>query len=81
MKKRILGVIIVAVVAITAGWNFNQSENDVMLSDLALANVDALASGEDGETRYQSMGYCSPSEMNYKCVTRQTAEKCRRHCP
>ena len=46
MKKKILGVALIAAMAVAAGWNFNQSKNEVELSDLALANVEALASGE-----------------------------------
>ena len=46
MKKKIFGAVLIAAMAVTAGWNFNQSKNEVELSDLALANVEALASGE-----------------------------------
>ncbi|MCD8138056.1 MAG: NVEALA domain-containing protein [Parabacteroides gordonii] len=50
MKKKILGVAIIAAIAVTAGWNFNQSKNEINLSDLAIANVEALASGEVSPT-------------------------------
>jgi hypothetical protein len=43
MKKKILGVAIVAAIALVSGWNINQSKSDVALSDMALANVEALA--------------------------------------
>ena len=43
MKKKILGVAIIAAMALTASWNFNQSKNEVELSDLALANVEAIS--------------------------------------
>lgn len=46
MKKRILGVAIIAAVAVAAGWNFNQNKNEVDLSDLALAGMEALAKNE-----------------------------------
>lgn len=46
MKKKIFGVALIAAIAVTAGWNFNQNKNEVELSDLALANVEALASPE-----------------------------------
>ncbi|WP_455630193.1 NVEALA domain-containing protein [Parabacteroides sp.] len=49
MKKRIIGIAVMAAVALTTGWNINQSENDIKLSDLALDNVEALASGEGGD--------------------------------
>lgn len=48
MKKKIFGAALIAAMALAAGWNFNQSKNEVNLSDLALANVEALASGEGG---------------------------------
>jgi hypothetical protein len=46
MRKKTLSVVIIAAVAIVAGWNYQQSENEMELSDLALANVEALADGE-----------------------------------
>ena len=46
MKKKIFGVALIAAMAVAAGWNFNQSKNEVELSDLALANVEALARNE-----------------------------------
>ena len=42
--KKFIGIVLIA---ITAGWNFSQSEKKMELSDLALANVEALARGED----------------------------------
>ena len=48
MRKKILGIAVMAVVAVAAAWNINQSENEIKLSDLALDNVEALASGEGG---------------------------------
>ena len=45
MKKKILGIIVIAVVAITGAININlsQSTNGIMLK-----NIEALASGEGG---------------------------------
>ncbi|MBC8616855.1 hypothetical protein H8788_03815 [Parabacteroides faecis] len=43
--KLIIGFIAVAVIAL-AGWNINKSQNEVFVSELALANVEALAGGE-----------------------------------
>ena len=45
MKKIILSVAVVATAAI-AGWNYQQNQNKVEMSDLALANVEALAQSE-----------------------------------
>lgn len=47
--KKLLGIIAIAAIAAAAGWNFNQSQNDVELSDLALANVEALARNEGSD--------------------------------
>ena len=81
MEKSILKASIVAVFALIAGFNvYNAQKSDVM-SDLALANVEALASDESSTTnRYQTMGYCTPLDMNYMCTSRRTAESCQRPC-
>lgn len=50
MKKKILGIAVVAAIALAAGWNYNQSKNETKLNDLALANVEALAGGEEWAT-------------------------------
>ena len=46
MKKKVFSFIAFAAIAAVAGWNYNQNMNNVNLSDLALENVEALASGE-----------------------------------
>ena len=46
MKKKIFGAVLIAAMAVAAGWHFNQNKNEVELSDLALANVEALAQSE-----------------------------------
>lgn len=48
MKKKILGVTLITAMAVAASWSFNQNKNEVELSDLALANVEALANNESG---------------------------------
>ena len=48
------------VIALAAGWNFNQNENEVTISELALANVEALASGE-GDMYTCYTGGCAAS--------------------
>ena len=40
--KKLFGIISIAAIA-AAGWNYGLSQNEVELSDLALANVEALA--------------------------------------
>ena len=44
-------VAVIAVLAATAGWNYQHNDQNVRLSDLALENVEALASGEGGAVR------------------------------
>lgn len=48
MKKNILKASFVAAFAMIAGYSVYNSQKDVALSDIALANVEALASGESG---------------------------------
>lgn len=43
MEKKLIGVIAFAEIAAAAGWNYQQNKHEVVLSDLALENVDALA--------------------------------------
>lgn len=50
MKKALYAVAVIATIAI-AGWNYQQNK-EVELSDLALANVEALASGESTGCHY-----------------------------
>lgn len=56
MKKKIFGVALIATMAVAAGWNFNQSKNEVELSELALTNVEALANGESGGSTFYCCG-------------------------
>ena len=48
MKKRILGLMAIVVIAAVAAWNvyMSQSKNEMALSDVALENIEALASSE-----------------------------------
>lgn len=48
MKKKLISAAFVVAIALTAGYNVYTSQNKVALSDLALDNVEALASGEGG---------------------------------
>ena len=47
MKKNILKVTLVAAIALFAGYNVYSSQKTVEMSDLALANVEALAQDEN----------------------------------
>ena len=46
MKKNILKLTFIAAVAVVAGYTAYNSQKEVALSDLALANVEALAHNE-----------------------------------
>ena len=35
MKKKIIGSVLIAAIAVAAGWNFNQSKNEVEVSNNA----------------------------------------------
>lgn len=65
MRKKIFGIALMAAIAVTAGWNISQNENQVKLSDLALNNVEALASDESDSSDCRS--YCS-SDYRYSCI-------------
>jgi len=57
MKKKLLGMMIVAAIAIFASYNIYISRDSVKLSDLVLANVDALAQqGESGDSKIYCCG-------------------------
>jgi hypothetical protein len=66
MRKKIFSIVFVAAIAIAAAWNFTQSSKaEVELSDIALANVEALASGEGGlggkQAYMKGAGWCCGS--------------------
>lgn len=61
MGKKFFAAMIVVVVAIFAGYNVYQSQDNTKCSNLVLANIDALAN--NGEV---STGDCIPDER-YSC--------------
>lgn len=46
MKKKVFGAVALIAIAVAAGRNYQQSQQESELSDLTLVNVEALASGE-----------------------------------
>ncbi|WP_288361125.1 NVEALA domain-containing protein [uncultured Bacteroides sp.] len=48
MKKKLMGLIAIVAVAAVAGYNIYTSQSNVKLSDLALANIEALADPSEG---------------------------------
>ncbi len=72
--KKLLGIIAIAAIAAAAGWNFSQSQNEVELSDLAQANIEALARGEGGGIDQDGYKYiaspkacCEGGNAGHKC--------------
>lgn len=63
MKKKFLGIVAAVAVVAIAGVNYLQMNQDVELSDLALANVEALANEEWGGGKY-----CQWDSSNYNCT-------------
>jgi hypothetical protein len=66
MKKKILSIAMVTMVAVAAAWSYSSNNNDVALADLALSNVEALANGESSEAFTGATG-CVAVWENVNC--------------
>ena len=64
MKKNILKATLVAAFALIVGFNVYNSQKSDMMSELALANVEALAESELS----QKCGDCSTDKQVYCCT-------------
>ena len=51
MKNKLMGTISIVAVAAVAGYNMYSSRSEIRLSDLALANVEALAQNESNPNK------------------------------
>ncbi|WP_455673164.1 NVEALA domain-containing protein [Phocaeicola sp.] len=81
MEKNILKATLVAAFALFAGFNVYSSYKSDVMSDLALANVEALAlTGEESGTTYQTMSYCKPWTLTLSCTTRRLTDPCTHPC-
>lgn len=71
MMRKILGVIAVVAIAAVIGHNVFKSQKNVKLSDLVLANVEALAGGEigSGDPCYSDGKYNIDKPEVVKCGT------------
>ncbi len=71
MNKKIRAVMMFAVVALVAGINVYHSQRTVVISDIALANVEALAREEwyDGNCHWTNSKYllCEPDGTFSNC--------------
>lgn len=67
IKTRVLLSVLSIALAAIAGWNIVESQNKIELSDLALANVEALAQGEGSSSITAN---CDPISVvvTSKCV-------------
>lgn len=84
MKKNILKATLVAAFALFAGYNVYTSQKSDVMSDLTLANVEALAYGEDGGATITCSRSCSDgvgrcwirSNSGYCAFTGYQADSC-----
>ena len=68
MKKKLMGIVTIIAIAAVAGYNVYASRSNVKLSDLALANVEALADSSEG-SQSDCNTYCM---VSYTCIIRYT---------
>lgn len=64
MKKNIRAVMMIVAVALIAGVNVFNSQTAIAMSDIALANIEALADGESTDS--DCFIYCEP-DYRYSC--------------
>jgi hypothetical protein len=77
MKKMILGGIAVIVIAVLAAVNVNMnSQSENLLSDFALANVEALANGETGSGGGSGCGFAAYEYNNNWYEDTKTFRRC-----
>lgn len=69
MKKKILGIAMVAVIAATTSWGLSQDETDLLVSDIVLNNVEALANGEslDSPISWTRVPYNDGGNLGVNC--------------
>lgn len=66
MGKKLIGIIAFTAIAVAAGWNYQQNMDKVELSDLTLANVEALADPETDDEFFNKTG-CYAVWYDSKC--------------
>ena len=93
IAKKYFGLLAAVAVVAAAGWNYQQNKQSEGLSELVLANVEALATGEDFEvtcgrqegkcwtTDYSNMYNCGEYTMVYGCnFTGSMSDTCYNPC-
>lgn len=63
MKKKIMYAVAFVALAAVAGWNYQQNQKEVAMSDLTLENIEALASGEGSSDCTRECPY-----SGYMCI-------------
>lgn len=79
MRKRFFSIAVFAAVALTAGWNYQQNKQKAGLSDLALENIEALASGETSGS--YGCGYAAYEWDDDWYEDTKNFTKCKSGCP
>jgi len=79
MKKKFLTLIAVVAVVAIAGWNIIQNRSDNELSDVALANVEALASETIPAPSYNNISQTTPNGIYYICTSPGNSAICIGH--
>lgn len=70
MKKKIMYAVACVALAAIAGWNYQQNQKEIQLSDLAIANIEAIASGESGShcsSGCRSIGWGTSQVLKCDC--------------
>ena len=71
MKKNIIKSVFVVLLVLASGVNFYKSQKENVMSDVVLANVDALASDDEIIIKKEEVYYPQQGDANYgtvKCV-------------
>ncbi|EDU98762.1 hypothetical protein BACCOP_04230 [Phocaeicola coprocola DSM 17136] len=68
MKNNILKLVFASAFALVAGYSVYASQKKVEMSDLAMANIEALASGENDHSQKIWERYYRPDGTGYNCT-------------
>ena len=56
--KKIFGIMAIVAVAVAAGWNFSQSQNEENIANLTLASIESVDACEASSSASENKGYC-----------------------
>ena len=68
MKKTIFKTLLAVAFTMVAGYSVYASQQKVEMSDLAMANIEALASGENDHSQKIWERYYRPDGTGYNCT-------------